>query len=361
MRIVLVLVSCLGFASAAGAADKDAKPIVPSINDVIPTLPTVTVTSSAPPYLKAPEPSMADSFGAPSEPASAWGTPPWLPADLAAPISHAKSPREITADQVFDGEKDTFDTKQRARVAEYVGKATEHPTTARSAGSATVYGYRESDIYIVYAGLDRLTDIELEAGESLTAEPVAGDTEGWIKSEFTSGSGASARTHIVVKPRDEGIETNLIVPTTKRVYRLDLRSKPDWYMPAVRWFYPDEEVAATVKKEVDEQARQNNSEALAVSPDKLNFRYRVKGREVPWKPTQVFDDGAKVYLKMPESMATSDAPALFLIEDGKPLLVNYRIKDRLYIVDRLFANAQLRVGDKQIDVERCAPHSWFCH
>jgi P-type conjugative transfer protein TrbG len=358
MRTVLVLVSCLSLATAAMAADKDAKPIVPSINDVIPTLPTVTVTSPAP-YLKPLQLAPSDSAHA-IETTPAWAAP-WLPADLAAPISHAKSPHEIAADKAFDEEKDTFDTKERARVAEYVGKATEHPTTARSAGSATVYGYRESDIYIVYAGLDRLTDIELEAGESLTAEPVAGDTEGWIKSEFTSGSGASARTHIVVKPRDEGIETNLIVPTTKRVYHLNLRSKPDWYMPAVRWFYPDEDAAAIVKKDADDQARQDSSEALAVSPDKLNFRYRVKGRDLPWKPAQVFDDGAKVYLKMPESMASGDAPALFVIEDGKPLLVNYRVKDRLYIVDRLFANAQLRVGDRQIDVERCTAHSWFCH
>jgi len=354
MRIVLVLVSCLSLATAAVAADKDAKPIVPSIYDAIPTLPTVTVTSPAP-YLKPSPVDPVDSAVA----AAAWATP-WLPPDLASPISHAKSPHEIAADKAFDDEKDTFDTKERARVAEYVGKATEHPTTARSAGSATVYGYRESDIYIVYAGLDRLTDIELEAGESLTAQPVAGDTEGWVKSEFTSGSGASARTHIVVKPRDEGIETNLIVPTTKRVYHLTLRSKPDWYMPAVRWFYPDEDAAAIVKKEVDDQARQDSSEALAVSPDNLNFRYRVKGRDLTWKPAQVFDDGAKVYLKMPESMASGDAPALFVIEDGKPLLVNYRVKDRLYIVDRLFANAQLRVGDKQINVERCTAHAWFC-
>jgi type IV secretion system protein TrbG len=354
MRIVLVLASCLSLATAAVAADKDAKPIVPSIYDAIPTLPTVTVTSPAP-YLKPSPVDPVDSAGA----APAWATP-WLPPDLAAPISHAKSPHEIAADKAFDEEKDTFDTKERARVAEYVGRATEHPTTARSAGSATVYGYRESDIYIIYAGLYRLTDIELEAGESLTSEPVAGDTEGWIKSEFTSGSGASARTHIVVKPRDEGIETNLIVPTTKRVYHLNLRSTPDWYMPAVRWFYPDEDAAALVKKEVDDQAKQESSEALAVSPDKLNFRYRVKGRDLSWKPAQVFDDGAKVYLKMPESMASGDAPALFVIEDGKPLLVNYRVKDRFYIVDRLFANAQLRVGDKQIDVERCTARSWFC-
>ncbi|GAF89999.1 unnamed protein product, partial [marine sediment metagenome] len=196
--------------------------------------------------------------------------------------------------------------------------------------------------------------------ESLTAEPVAGDTEGWIKSEFTSGSGPNARTHIVVKPRDEGIQTNLIVPTNKRVYQLDLRSKPDWYMPGVRWFYPDEEAAVAVKKEIDEQAKQERTEALAVSPEHLNFRYRIKGRDVPWKPAQVFDDGAKVYLKMPEDLATTEAPALFVIEDGKPLLVNYRIKDRLYVVDRLFANAQLRVGDKRVDVERCGERAWFC-
>ena len=36
-----------------------------------------------------------------------------------------------------------------------------------------MYGYREGDIYVVYAGLDRLTDIAFEPGESLTAEPVA--------------------------------------------------------------------------------------------------------------------------------------------------------------------------------------------
>ena len=351
MRPVLVLALVYAFASAAHAGDKP--PIVPSINEVLPIPSTVAVPDMA---TKSPTDGQT--------PIASSGSAPWanlgLPPDLALPVSHAKSPREHAADKLFDKEKDAFDTKQRARVAEYIGKATEHPTTARSAGSATVYGFREGDIYVVYAGLDRLTDIALQPGEALTAEPVAGDTEGWIKSEFTSGTGPNARTHIVIKPRDEGIATNLIVPTTKRVYQLELRSKPDWYMPGVRWFYPDEETAVAVKKEIDDQAKQDSSEALAVSPEHLNFRYRIKGRDVSWKPSQVFDDGAKVYLKMPEDIATGDAPALFVIEDDKPLLVNYRIKDRLYIVDRLFAKAQLRVGDKQIDVERCGDRAWFC-
>jgi type IV secretion system protein VirB9 len=351
MRTWLALALSIGSVVAHAAEP----PIVPSIKEVTPTWPVIGAVEST---IKLPPIDLA------KPPASAEPPPAWanleLPADLALPVSHAKSPREAAADKAFDKQKETFDTRQRARVAEYVGKATEHPTSARSAGSATVYGYREGGIYVVYAGLDRLTDIALEPGESLTAEPVAGDTEGWIKSEFTSGSGPNVRTHIVVKPRDEGIQTNLIVPTNKRVYQLDLRSKPDWYMPGVRWFYPDEEAAVAVKKEADDQAKQESSEVLAVSPEHLNFRYKIKGRDAPWKPTQVFDDGTKVYLRMPEDLATTDAPALLVIEDGKPLLVNYRVKDRLYIVDRLFANAQLRVGDKHIDVERCTEHAWFC-
>lgn len=350
MRIALVLAFCLPVLAHATV-----QPIVPSIKDVMPTLPEVSVTDSAAPA----SPKAETSNTSPAEPLPAWANL-GLPPDLALPAPHARTARETAADKAFDMEKDTFDTKQRARVAEYVGKATEHPTTARSAGSATVYGYREGDIYVVYAGLDRLTDIALEPGESLTAAPVAGDTEGWIKSEFSSGNGPNARTHIVIKPRDEGIATNLIVPTTKRVYHLDLRSKPDWYMPGVRWFYPDEELAAATKKEIENQATQNSTETLAVSPEHLNFRYRIKGRNVPWKPLQVFDDGTKVYLTMPANLATTDAPALFVMEDGKPLLVNYRLKDRLYTVDRLFEHAQLRVGDQHVDVERCGEHAWFC-
>lgn len=356
MRFFLACSLSLALVGVAHAAAN--QPIVPSLREVIPdVLPTVSVTSPATPFSL----SGLEPVPLTTDPATALTTP-LFPLDLIPPISHAKSPKERAGDTVFDAEKDAFDVKQRARIAEYIGSATQRPTGARSAGSATVYGYRDGQIYLVYAGLDRLTDIELEPGENLTADPVAGDTEGWIKAQFTSGSGPSALTHIVVKPRDEGIETNLIIPTTRRVYQLDLRAKADWYMPAVRWFYPDEEAAAVFKKKSDDQAKQASSEALAVSPDRLNFRYRISGRDVSWKPTQVFDDGTKVYLKMPEGMATSDAPALFVMESGQPLLVNYRVKDRLYIVDRLFETAQLRVGAKQtIDVERCSAHAWFCH
>lgn len=76
----------------------------------------------------------------------------------------------------------------------------------------------------------------------------------------------------------------------------------------------------------------------------LKFRYRIEG-DAPWKPARVFDDGAKVYIQFPSGLAQSEAPPLFVIgPDGKPALVNYRVRGTTYIVDRLFAAAELRLG-----------------
>ena len=78
--------------------------------------------------------------------------------------------------------------------------------------------------------------------------------------------------------------------------------------------------------------------------EQLRFRYRIEG-DAPWKPSQVFDDGAKVYIQFPSGLAQSEAPPLFVIgPDAKPALVNYRVRGATYIVDRLFAAAELRLG-----------------
>jgi type IV secretion system protein TrbG len=46
-------------------------------------------------------------------------------------------------------------------------------------------------------------------------------------------------------------------------------------------------------------------------------------------------------------MLVDKAPPLFVQgSNGKPALVNYRVKGNTYIVDRLFAVAELRLGSK---------------
>ncbi|MGA8613887.1 MAG: TrbG/VirB9 family P-type conjugative transfer protein, partial [Xanthobacteraceae bacterium] len=56
---------------------------------------------------------------------------------------------------------------------------------------------------------------------------------------------------------------------------------------------------------------------------------------------------------MSPEMQSYEAPALFILEKKDPLLVNYRVKHSLYIVDRLFDRAQLRVGPKTAVDIRC--------
>jgi hypothetical protein len=65
----------------------------------------------------------------------------------------------------------------------------------------------------------------------------------------------------------------------------------------------------------------------------------------PWRPLRAFDDGRKVYIQMPSGLPQGEAPPLFVAgADGRPALVNYRVRGTYYIVDRMFAAAELRLG-----------------
>jgi type IV secretion system protein VirB9 len=57
------------------------------------------------------------------------------------------------------------------------------------------------------------------------------------------------------------------------------------------------------------------------------------------------DDGAKTYIQTPVEIQHGEAPVLLIIgNDGKGEMTNYRVKDQIYIVDRLFDRANLVLG-----------------
>ncbi|WP_163602773.1 TrbG/VirB9 family P-type conjugative transfer protein, partial [Klebsiella pneumoniae] len=76
-------------------------------------------------------------------------------------------------------------------------------------------------------------------GEQLVgAGPVAaGDTVRWIIGDTTSGAGATARVHILVKPTRPDLSTNLVINTDRRTYHLELRAGAATYMASVSWTY----------------------------------------------------------------------------------------------------------------------------
>jgi type IV secretion system protein VirB9 len=93
--------------------------------------------------------------------------------------------------------------------------------------------------------------------------------------------------------------------------------------------------------------------AAAVSVEQLNFNYRIEGDRPEWRPLRAFDDGRQVFIQFPPTLAQGEAPPLFVIGGGgRAQLVNYRLRGRYYVVDRLFGAAELRLGERRQQVVR---------
>ena len=68
---------------------------------------------------------------------------------------------------------------------------------------------------------------------------------------------------------------------------------------------------------------------------------------------RAFDDGRQVFIEFPSDIRVGEAPPLFVLGDkGQAELVNYRMRGRYYVIDRLFAAAELRLGEKPQSVVR---------
>jgi type IV secretion system protein VirB9 len=117
-------------------------------------------------------------------------------------------------------------------------------------------------------------------------------------------------------------------------------------MASISWTYPTDSLVALHKQN---QAARETEERVAdrgVRLDSLNFRYRIEGDDPPWRPLRAFDDGHKVFIQMPSGLSQGEAPPLFIAgADGRPNLVNYRVRGSYYIVDRMFGAAELRLGE----------------
>ena len=233
--------------------------------------------------------------------------------------------------------------------------ATQSPRKVHVSGSKTIFNYKDTAIYEVTAAVDHVTDIQLKAAETLTTLPTAGDTVRWSVGVMKSGQIPNEITHLIIKPLDENIETNLVVTTDQHVYQLRLKSG-NFHMPVVSWNYPED-----YEEKLKQVIKRDEVQEATVRPEDLRFTYEIDGEDYSWKPIRVFDDGLKTFIQMPKGMRVTDAPAMFLLEDdSEPILVNYRVKGDYYIVDRLFEHAELRVGPKRkVSIELDDGKNWF--
>ncbi|MHA6768850.1 P-type conjugative transfer protein TrbG [Sphingobium ummariense] len=233
--------------------------------------------------------------------------------------------------------------------------ATVEPAAAGFVSGAQVYPFSEGTIFQVYAAPGLVTDIMLQPGENLVAV-ASGDTARWVIGDTTSGgsgsgSGDGKQTHVLVKPFSAGLLTNLVITTDRRAYHIRLVSTAATALSSMRWTYPQDELLA-LRRQVD-AARAAAPVETGLAIEQLHFNYAISGDRPAWRPLRVFDDGSKTYVEFPASLANGDAPPLFVVgSDGKAELVNYRLRDRFYVVDRIFDAAELRLGLKKQQVVR---------
>jgi type IV secretion system protein VirB9 len=206
------------------------------------------------------------------------------------------------------------------------------------------YPYGESTPTVICSPL-HICDIELEAGEKIQNVAI-GDQVRWLASPASSGSGNLTAPHIIVKPTDENISTNMVITTDKRTYYLYLTSKKTGYVTRLSFYYPHDLVQTWADNSRNKQEAELSkiAEFPSITVAHLDFNYDVSGSS-RIKPIRVFNDGKHVYLQMNPTLATSEAPILMVInKSGEAQLVNYRLKNGYYVVDRLFDKAELILG-----------------
>lgn len=211
--------------------------------------------------------------------------------------------------------------------------ARQRPDAMSFVQARQIYTYAPGAIYELYANPSFISAILLEPGESLN-DVAAGDTARWMVQETNAEAQGEGRTMVLVKPQTGGLRTNIVLITDRRTYTIEaVAHTGSAYSAQIAWCYPDNEGLASG----------------APSIAQLNFGYRIRamrGARPHWLPTRVFDDGRRTWIEMPQEVASSDMPPLFVITGEGVELVNYRVHGQRYAVDRLFDVAELRLGTR---------------
>lgn len=218
--------------------------------------------------------------------------------------------------------------------------ARQGPESGAFVAARQIYAFAPGALYELHANPNFISTILLEPGERLN-QIAAGDTNRWMVAQAEAESEIAARTLVLVKPHAIGLRTNIVLITDRRTYLVEaIAQAGEAYAAEISWCYEQE------------------AGARAPDPSVLNFAYRVRtvrGRRPAWSPLRVYDDGRRTFIDFADSVAAQDLPPLFLSTSEGLELVNYRVDGHRYVIDRLFARAQLRLGARApiiVQIER---------
>jgi type IV secretion system protein TrbG len=245
----------------------------------------------------------------------------------------------------------------------------------RDAGGRVLFMFGQSVPTVVCAPI-HVCDIELQPGEVVQGAPHIGDAVRWRISPAVSGTAEQRVIHLIVKPTEADLDTNLIIPTDRHTYHLRLVSSTTRYVSSVAFYYPEDQQKpwSDLAKETHHSSSSGTggsdtgSDMPTVAVNRLNFNYRikvVKGKP-QFRPLRAMDDGYHTYISMNEDITQQDAPILVGISSsGTEQMVNYRLKGNLFVIDGTLAKLALISGvgkqQQRIELTRdpCRTRGWL--
>jgi type IV secretion system protein VirB9 len=371
--LLLVLMTGVAAASQDPASSPAAAP---------PELPQSAADGIAPdPAASSLGPSRSDSAPTPAVAHGPVALPPAvpppaapLPADCNTPDCAAAADKAVVL-SVHPGKKTPTvaigPAAQRALTESHTWAENPAAMPSRDASGRMIFPFNESVPTIVCAPL-HVCDIQLQAGEQVQGTPHIGDSIRWKVSPAVSGGDDNKVIHLIVKPTESGLDTNLMIATDRHTYHLRLVSSTSRYVSSIGFSYPEEDQHAW--GEFSRAVRGGGGSALGgpdmptVAVNRLNFNYKikvVKGKPT-FKPLRAMDDGYHTYVAMNEDLPQQEAPALIGIGPaGEEKMINYRVKGNLYIIDgTVFKMAFIAgVGREQQRIEltrdSCKARGWL--
>lgn len=210
------------------------------------------------------------------------------------------------------------------------------PSDGESKGARVTYEYKVDSLFRVNTKLGYVNDIELKPGEMVT-HIVGGDTKRWMIDKAVVGN----VQHVYIKPIESNIETNIIVNTNQRAYRLYVVTGEN-YDPLISFTFPDSPSPAYSAPRRTREADMD----VRLYGKNINRNYEIRVKKKADKaliPLEIFDDGRQTFIRMSKENRY-DLPVLYNIDpwDKKNItMVNYRVQGEYFVADGVYPQGRL--------------------
>lgn len=224
-------------------------------------------------------------------------------------------------------------------------------------GGTSYYDYDENRQFPVFTKELALTTIVLNDDEVMEENKpfFMSDSLRWDVTGDVWETEKGNRQLIFIKPKAVGLETNMVVVTSKRIYHFILYSQKKDYQPMIRFRYPYEKPFITSHtKHV--KAEKTGEHTTEIDPSLVSWNYKITvpffSRKVDWVPEIVYDDGSHTYILIPEVALQKELPAAW---EGKNEITNYEWDGKIHnllIINKLIEKVTLRIGNKKVYITK---------